>query len=188
MKDVQSNREFKLPLSALLVLNPFVYRSLNGQAKDKALHTSGRIIERSYRNNGRIKDAFREHHDHWSQICRCDFIRSISPARVCRSISSARSYSLHIVRPISSPARSLSSTHLISCLIYSPVQLRSTLGLGAHLILSPARLTASVSAHASVFSIPFSVSQPDHHTDARTSQCRVHLIYTALSPYLRTAF
>jgi hypothetical protein len=64
---------------------------------------------------------------------------------------------------------------------------RSTLGLGAHLILSPARLTASVSAHARVSSICFSASQPNRHTDARASPRRVHLHYTALSPDLRTA-
>jgi hypothetical protein len=55
----------------------------------------------SYRNNGRINDTYCGSHDHWSQICRCDFIRSISPTRFCRSISSAWSRSLRIVRRIS---------------------------------------------------------------------------------------
>jgi hypothetical protein len=77
---------------------------------------------------------------------------------------------------------------LISHLIYSLVQPHSTLGLGAHLILSPDGLTASVSAHMRVFSISFSVSQPDHHIDACASPRRTHLIYTALSPDLRTSF
>jgi hypothetical protein len=76
---------------------------------------------------------------------------------------------------------------LISRLIYSSVQLHSALGLGVHLILSPARLTASVSADARVFSICFSISQPDRDTDARASPCKLYLIYTALSPDLRTA-
>jgi hypothetical protein len=69
--------------------------SLNGQAKENSYHINGRIIKRSSRNNGRINN-------HWSQICHCDLIRSISPTRFCCSISSARSRSLHIVRRISS--------------------------------------------------------------------------------------
>jgi hypothetical protein len=144
-------------------------------------------MDNSYRRNRRVNDTFRGPHDHWSQICRCDFICSISAARFCRSISSARSRSLHLVRRISSPDRSLPLIHLLSHRIYSPVQLRSTPGLGAHSILYLARLTASVSAHATVFSIRFSVSQPDRHNDARASPLRIHLIYTAPSPDLLTA-
>jgi hypothetical protein len=127
-----------------------VHQSLNGQAKENWYHTNGLMIERSCRKSSRINDTFRESHNHWSQICRCDFIRSISPASFYRSVSSARSRSLHIIRRISSPDRSLPSIHLLSRLIYSPVHLRSTLGVGA-------------------------------------SPRRVHLIYTTLSPDLRTA-
>jgi hypothetical protein len=150
---------------------------LTGQTKDNWHHTKGHI-------NGSLWES----HLHWSRIYHCDFIRSISPARFCRSISSARSRSLH---RISSPARSLPSIDLIFHSICSPDQLRSTLGLGPHLILSPARLTASLPAHAKVFSICFSVSQPDRHTDARAddtrSPPRCHKICAPLPPYRAAA-
>jgi hypothetical protein len=75
--------------------------------------------------------------------------------------------------------------HLISHSISFHNQPRRPLGLVPLPILSPARFTPPVSAHARLFPFWFSSSRPDLQIDACASPRRLHLIYVSLSQDLR---
>jgi hypothetical protein len=158
MKGVHSNREYELPLNAVFGFKPSAYRRLNGQTKDNSYHINGRIIESSNGVNG-----------HRSQI---PF--AFSSARSHPLASAARSRLPDRARS-TSPAGCRPSVHLVSR--SASFHIRPPL----HLIWSPARFAASVSAHARLFSVCFSASPPDPHTDAEASPCRAHLICAPLS-------